>query len=145
MTPGFQKEVVMARTSQADHLKSWPMLITAAQVNEDVMKAQVFWEMLQESYDGANAALAEQAQLRARYQQSTRNLNDHMKTGIEAAGRIRNGARMQFGLRAEKLAEFGLKPLRPAKVTAKPVPKPPELAQEDMPTADPAADSTVQE
>lgn len=136
----------MARTSQADHLKSWPMLITAAQVNEEEMKAEAIRLVLQASYDGANAALALQAQLRAQYQQSTRDLDQHMATGIDAAGRLRNGARMTFGLRAEKLAEFGLKPLRPVKAKPKVVvTKPPEEAQSATQAAAPAADSTTHE
>lgn len=136
----------MARTSQADHLKTWPMIITAAQVNEEEMKAEAIRLVLQASYDGANSALALQAQLRAQYQQSTRDLDQHMATGIDAAGRLRNGARMTFGLRAEKLAEFGLKPLRPARVKPKVViAKPPEEAQSATQAATPAADSTTQE
>lgn len=135
----------MARTSQADHLKSWSMIITAAQVNEEEMKAEAIRLVLQASYDGAKAALALQAQLRAQYQQSTRDLDQHMVTGIDAAGRLRNGARMTFGLRAEKLAEFGLKPLRPVKAKPKVIIKAPEEAQSATHAATATADSTAQE
>ncbi len=45
-----------------------------------------------------------------------------MKEGRELATRVRNGIRTQYGLKGEKLTEFGLKPRRKPQKKAKPGP-----------------------
>jgi hypothetical protein len=77
--------------------------------------------------DAAKAASVRQAALLAQYQQATRDLEKLLSDGGDLATRIRNGIRMQYGLKAEKLVEFDMQPRRKrsrSKKKEEPVPAP---------------------
>ncbi|HSF38488.1 MAG TPA: hypothetical protein VLT87_01770 [Thermoanaerobaculia bacterium] len=78
--------------------------------------------------DAARAASVRQATLQAQYQQATRDLEKLLSEGGDLATRIRSGLRMQYGFKAEKLTEFGMKPRRkrsrPRKEEPVPAPTP---------------------
>ena len=64
--------------------------------------------------------------------QATRDLEDNLDNGRDLATRLRNGIRTRYGLKAEKLADFNLRPRRPGqkansnkKKVPEPVPAPP--------------------
>jgi hypothetical protein len=87
---------------------------------------------LQAALEEAKAASVRQASFKAQFQQATRDLEKSLADSRELITRLRNGVRTQYGLRQEKLAEFGLQPRR--KRVAKPKTKPPETG----PTPPPA-------
>jgi hypothetical protein len=62
--------------------------------------------------EAAKTANVRQAALLAQYQQATRDLEKLLSEGGDLATRIRNGIRTQYGLKSEKLTEFGLQPRR---------------------------------
>ena len=74
----------------------------------------------------AKAANVRQAALLAQYRQATRDLEKLLSEGGDLATRIKNGIRMQYGLKAEKLAEFQMQPRRKRSRSKKeePVPAP---------------------
>ena len=78
--------------------------------------------------DTAKAASVRQAALLAQYRQVTRDLEKLLSEGGDLATRIRNGIRMQYGLKAEKLTEFQMQPRRkrsrPRKEEPVPAPTP---------------------
>jgi hypothetical protein len=77
--------------------------------------------------DAAKAASVRQSTLQAQYRQATRDLEKLLSDGGELATRIRNGVRMQYGLKAEKLVEFDMQPRRKrsrSKKKEEPVPAP---------------------
>ncbi|HEX7182747.1 MAG TPA: hypothetical protein VF756_12970 [Thermoanaerobaculia bacterium] len=63
--------------------------------------------------EGAEDARKRQDQFKAQVQQATRDLEGFLKQGQELLTRIRNGIRTRYGLRSEKLAEYGMQPRRP--------------------------------
>jgi hypothetical protein len=84
--------------------------------------------------DTAKAASVRQAALLAQYQQATRDLEKLLSEGGDLATRIRNGIRMQYGLKSEKLVEFKMQPRRKRSRAKKEEPVP-------APTPTPAPDS----
>jgi hypothetical protein len=84
--------------------------------------------------DAAKTANVRQAALLAQYQQATRDLEKLLSEGGDLATRIRNGIRTQYGLKSEKLTEFGLQPRRKRSRSKKEEPVP-------APTPTPAPDS----
>lgn len=86
--------------------------------------------------ENARAASVRQAALLAQYQQATRDLEKLLSDGGDLATRIRNGIRMQYGLKAEKLVEFQMQPRRKRLRTKKEEPVP-------APTPTPAPDSAT--
>lgn len=63
--------------------------------------------------EGAEDARKRQDHFKAQVQQATRDLEAFLKQGQELLTRIRNGIRTRYGLKSEKLAEFGMQPRRP--------------------------------
>lgn len=84
--------------------------------------------------DAAKTASVRQAALLAQYQQATRDLEKLLSDGGDLAARIRNGVRMQYGLKSEKLTEFDMRPRRKRARPKKEEPVP-------APTPTPAPDS----
>ena len=74
----------------------------------------------------AKAASVRQDMARSLFQQSTRDLEKAMADTQELITRLRNGIRQEYGLRSEKLTEFGMQPRRAPvrKVKEKPAPAP---------------------
>lgn len=87
---------------------------------------------LRDALDGLKAAGVRQDAFRAQFQQSTRDLERVVTECQDLSTRLRSGIRMQYGLKQEKLAEFGLQPLRRRAPRTK---KPPETG----PTPPPAS------
>lgn len=62
--------------------------------------------------EAAKAASVRQATFQSQFQQATRELEQLLSEGRELATKIRNGIRMQYGLKSEKLLLFRLQPRR---------------------------------
>lgn len=64
----------------------------------------------------------QQAALKATKQQASRQLENVLTEGMRLANVLRLGVKAYYGIRAEKLAEFGMQPFRGRKVALAPAP-----------------------
>jgi len=90
---------------------------------------------------GAKEALFRRNSHRGQQQQASRDLDRFLVMVKGLSERLRFIVKGRFGPAAEKLAEFGLMPRRPA-AKPKPIENPPEQVQSATQAATPAADST---
>lgn len=90
-------------------------------------------EILKEAVEVAK----QQAALTASKQEATRRLQTLLTEGDRVAEGIRKFLKQHYGLRAEKLAEYGMQPFRGRSRTVSPV-KPPETPDSTKPTPTPA-------
>jgi hypothetical protein len=136
--------------SQGDFMKKCEVMNTGAQANPEP-SAQGLVFAFAVALEGAKEALSRRALHRYLMQQASRDFEGFLATLNDLYSRMRRFYQAMFGSRAEKLAEFGLQPLRPA-ARAKPNPQspeqtppqqtPPEQVQSASQAAIPAADST---
>jgi hypothetical protein len=131
----------MSTQSQGDKLKAADMMLDGMGRNELDPGISLLGFQLGEARNSAKEALARRALHDAQSQQASRDLDGFMRTIDVIYSRLRRMLQGLFGPREEKLAEFGLQPLRPV-TKAKSTPKAPEQAQSALQTATPAADST---
>ncbi len=124
----------MSKTSFADVMTDWEQLLTKVSANAtDLSFLEDSRASLATILQGAKDASARQSSFRAQFQQATRDIEDNLNKGRDLATRLRNGIRTRYGLKAEKLADFNLRPRRPGQKTKKtpvPVPAPPAAAKE---------------
>ncbi|HYN22399.1 MAG TPA: hypothetical protein VE078_15670, partial [Thermoanaerobaculia bacterium] len=111
--------------TQGTFLNKCEVMLTGAQANATVPGVQDRLFPLQMAIEGAKEAQAERALQRAKAQQSSRDLDEHLTTANEIYSQMRRLLHAFFGPRSEKLVEFGLLPLRPVQ-KAKPNPEAPE-------------------
>ena len=106
-----------------DHL-----LVTIQANSADLGHLEETRLQLAASMEVARAVSVRQDAVRSLFQQATRDLDKAMSDTQELITRLRNGIRTKYGLRSEKLAEFGMQPrrtpVRKAKVKPAPVPQP---------------------
>lgn len=123
-----------ALMGQGDHL-----LVTIQANSADLAHLEENRLQLATNMEEARAASVRQDTVRALFQQSTRDLEKTMADTRELITRLRNGIRTKYGLRSEKMTEFGMQPRRvpvrkakqkPAPV-AQPVPAPNTTAESD--------------
>jgi len=117
----------MSKTSFADVVTEWEQLLTKVTANAtDLTFLDDSHASLATVLQGAKDASARQSTFRALFQQATRDLEDNLNKGRDLATRLRNGIRTRYGLKAEKLADFNLRPRRNPKAKKKsPDPEPP--------------------
>jgi hypothetical protein len=103
----------MPRTSQADFFTEADGLLVSVAANAaDLAHLEGNRTQLATALEGAKGASIRQAAFKAQFQQATRDLEGFLAELKEQATRMRNGIRHQYGLKGEKLAEFGLQPRR---------------------------------
>jgi hypothetical protein len=112
----------MATTSFANTMTEWDQIIASTENNlTELPHLTEIRTQLIAARDGAKAANIRQTAAQAQRQQATRDLEDFLERGGDLFTRLRNGLRMQYGLKGEKLAEFRMKPRRkPQKAKAEP-------------------------
>lgn len=134
----------MGTTSQADYLKEWTRLATMVAANEaDLAHLESHRRQLVSEVEGLQEALARQATHKAEFQQATRDLEGHLRRGKDVSTRMRDGIRMTYGRRAEKLAAFGLQPYRARTQDTETKPQPSEASPTPAPAADPVTDPSL--
>src|SRR6185295_5756747 len=103
----------MPNTSFADTVTGWDKLISSTENNLTELPhlAEIRTQLIA-ARDGAKQASLRQSAAKAQAQQASRDLEDFLKQGGDLFTRLRNGVRMQYGLRGEKLTEFDLQPRR---------------------------------
>lgn len=115
--------------SLGERLKEWEQTVTVSKVNAaDLQSLSGFTLRLEVLLPLLKEASVRQATLQAELQQATRDLDAFKKEANEMATRIRAGVKATYGYRAEKLVEFGLKPLRKRPKTKAAARKPQEAA-----------------
>ena len=77
----------------------------------------------------AQEALGRQAAFTAGKQEATKQLQTLLVEGLRLANVLRLAVKQHFGIRSEKLAEFGLQPFRGRPRVVKPDPEEPELSK----------------
>jgi hypothetical protein len=106
-----------------DHL-----LVTVQANNGDLGHLEETRLQLAGSMEVARVVSVRQDTVKALFQQATRDLEKAMADTQELITRLRNGIRTKYGLRSEKLTEFGMHPrrdpVRKAKTKPAPVPQP---------------------
>lgn len=116
------------------------LLISVAANGGDLAHLEENRIRLAAAAEGAKAASARQAAFKAQFQQATRDLEGFLAEIKEEATRMRNGIRHQYGLKGEKLVEFGLQPRRkPQRSKAK------EPGPAPTPTPTPTSNNKVNE
>jgi hypothetical protein len=142
----------MPNVRQGDFLNASDKLIVAAKANPGEPKVDELRQELEQDMAGAREAQSRRDFYKAAGQQASRDLDGYLASARVIYSRLRHLLIGVFGLRAEKLAEFGLKVLRPPQVTpdkvelnqnsrSKNKKKPSESGMEPTRTADSQIDS----
>jgi hypothetical protein len=117
------RDTFVALMGTGDHL-----LVTIQVNSADLAHLEETRLQLATSMDVARAVSVRQDTAKALVQQATRDLEKSMADTQELVTRLRNGVRTKYGLRSEKLTEFGMQPrripVRKAKEKPAPVPQP---------------------
>ncbi|HVG10103.1 MAG TPA: hypothetical protein VNM67_20540 [Thermoanaerobaculia bacterium] len=137
----------MKDQAQADHLARWDTALVAGEVNDTEPGLGDLMVELGTATEGARTCINRRANLKYLLQQNTRDLDEFMAKGKEAYARVSYVVKGRYGIRAEKLAEYGLQPRRPAlksKVETPPVEteKPPVKGQSPSQAANSQTEST---
>jgi hypothetical protein len=120
----------MAQTL-GDETIDWDHIAATVAANPELKHLEDMRQELVTVTGETKAASVKQSTLRAQLQQTTRDLEKLRTRGTDLATRLRNGIRAQYGLRGEKLTEFGLQPRRKRTPKTKtPVKAPPSPAPE---------------
>jgi hypothetical protein len=128
------KETTMPNKAFADVMTEWEKLLTTVLTNkEDLLYVDGYRQQLEIEMTGAKAASVRQSAAQAEAQQASRDLEGFLKRGHDLANRIGTGVKSKYGIRAEKLKEFGLKVFRGKKKSSTVKPPP----QVEPPTAGP--------
>ena len=124
-------------TTYTGILGEWQRLETALEINAgEVPHLDASRTMLTEILDKAQALAQEQAALAAEKQRITQELKLSISDGQRLATMLRQGLKQYYGIRSEKLTEFGLKPYRGLTGRKEPVPPPPPPIEAPAPIAD---------
>ncbi|HEX5717910.1 MAG TPA: hypothetical protein VF179_17255 [Thermoanaerobaculia bacterium] len=123
----------MAKVSYGDFLNACDALLAAALVNAGEAADELRLQ-LETDTAGAKDAQARRNAYKAQAQQASRDLDGFIASARVVYSRLRHMLIALFGLRAEKLVEFGIQPLRPVpKTKVKEEPLPPPLEMNKLP------------
>ncbi|HEX5716702.1 MAG TPA: hypothetical protein VF179_11135 [Thermoanaerobaculia bacterium] len=104
----------MPRTAYAETIVHWGHIDIRIQANKpaldhlETLRAQLEAERL-----GLVNATNRQSALKAETQNTSREIDEHLKIGLDLATRLRDAIRAHYGRTAENLTEFGMQPRRP--------------------------------
>jgi hypothetical protein len=100
--------------SFAETVNGWGELLTALEANSgDLTQLDLPRQRLQVIMDQIRSFTTEQAALTAGRQQATERVYFLLTQGRKLATVLRTSVREHYGNRSQKVAEFGLQPLRP--------------------------------
>ena len=135
----------MPKSSLADFVTDWETLLknvsdAAAELpNMDVYKAPLD-QLLASAKDG----LAQSHANRGLKQQQTKDLQELIGKGKEAAVKLRSAVKAHFGPKSEMLLKFGIKPVRKRKKAPVLAVKKPEPETAHPPAPAPSSETTSQ-
>jgi hypothetical protein len=125
---------MMPKKAFADVMTEWEKLATTVAANKDDLSyIDGYRQQLEIEMAGAKAANVRQSAAQAESQQASRDLDGFLASGSDLANRVRTGIKSKYGIRSEKLKEFGLKVFRGKKKSSTVKPPP----QVEPPTAGP--------
>ena len=111
----------MAKNSLAFTIAHWERLLAAVEENrKDLPFLEMFQAQLGKEMDCVRNLRDRKAALKAETRLATRDLRVFLERGRDLASRIQAGARAHYGIRSEKLTEFGIRLRRPRKAREKP-------------------------
>lgn len=115
----------MSKKSLADHLLEWEKLAATVKHNaKDLRAYQEYVEILRTAAAEAREAKQRQLALRAAAQQASRDLEIALEKARDYEARLHRGVLSAYGVKSEKLIEFGLSPRRPTGRRKKTSPQP---------------------
>ena len=139
----------MATTTQGDFLNACDKVVAAATANAGQPGVDDLRAQLQKDSSGIREAQARRNLHKAQAQQASRDLDEAMDSAREIYSRLRHLLIGLFGVDAEKLVEFGWKPLRPPQIPLEQKAKrleakkkPPENGQSPTQAASPQTESS---
>ena len=101
----------------------WQRISTALQANNgELGHMEVQRASLMALYDRVQGLVHEQGELTARKQELSKQIREAVEEGERLATVLRFAVKQHYGIRAEKLAEFGLQPFRGKSRKQKPLP-----------------------
>ncbi|MEW6556872.1 MAG: hypothetical protein AB1349_05890 [Elusimicrobiota bacterium] len=102
----------MGKSAYAERINRYEVLISGLKKNEKELNLPVKTAEFEKLVSDAKAQDKLQEELKAKQQQATERFNALMNDLKEKSARLVSGIHAQYGKKAEKLEEFGLKPLR---------------------------------
>ena len=103
----------MIKTSFRDTLADWKSLLSAVEANQgEIPNAGVYAVQLAEAMADLEEIRGRRSALQSEARELTRILRGRLERGKDLAIRLRSWARGWYGPHNEKLAEFGVKPIR---------------------------------
>jgi hypothetical protein len=118
---------MMRETTNAGKLGDLQRLVAKLSANsEDLQHLEASRVTLEGILAQAQDALGRQAAFTAGKQEATKQLQTLLVEGMRLANVLRLAVKQHFGIRSEKLAEFGLQPFRGRPRVVKPDPEEPE-------------------
>ena len=108
-----------------NRVAGWERVTTALEANAtDLPHLEAHRVQLEQIHEQFRELGAQQIALAASKQETTREMQELFRVGETLVDFLRTGVRQHYGLRSEKLVEFGLQPIRSRKRTSNP-PEPP--------------------
>lgn len=115
-------------TTYLGMLGSWQKLLGAFGANPELAHLEVNRARLEALLARGQEAVNRQAALAAAKQETSQDLQEVIKEGERIATVLRYSIKAEYGPRAEKLAEFGLRPFRGRPRKEEPSPEVPDPA-----------------
>jgi hypothetical protein len=97
----------MPKEPQAERLEKWDVAVVGAEANASEPGFDELRIELGTASTGARISLARRALLLRQLRQTTSELSAFLAAGAEAYSRLRHVVKGRYGLKSEKLAEFG--------------------------------------
>ncbi len=134
-TPKTRKTL---KTRYADHIKEWEELSASLVPSAtEAPQIEIQRAALQKMLEQAQDLTTQQALFQAQKQEVSNQLGTLMTEGKRLATVLRATVKQHYGIRNEKLAQFGIQPFRGKKVKAKPPDGTPEPAPNPAPAPAP--------
>jgi hypothetical protein len=130
----------MPKSSLADFVTDWEKLLkNVTDTSAELPNMDVYKNALDQLLGSAKDGLALAAARVGIKQQETQDRQTLMKQGKEAASKLRSAIKAHFGLKSERLLQYGIQPIRNrpkknASVKEKPTPETPASASPSEPT-----------
>ncbi|HEX4962242.1 MAG TPA: hypothetical protein VF173_15510 [Thermoanaerobaculia bacterium] len=125
---------MFTETTKAGKQGSWRQLLTTLAANAtELAHLEPLRVLLAAQLDRAVEFNAQQAGLTASKQESSKKLQEVMVEGQRLATLIRSAIKQHYGIRAEKVAEFGVQPFRGKSRKVAPASEPPTLPPPTIP------------
>jgi hypothetical protein len=132
----------MPRTSIADLIVDWEMLLAKLQVSAAGLPGlESFIARLEKLLANAKDLTARLETARGIKQQESQQRRDLLREGKNMTSRLRAALKAHFGLQNERLVEFGIRPIRARAGRTQPQPSPLEPETPDKPEPEPTAPS----